>query len=86
MLTSQRFNMIVLGVMGLGITFTSASSRPWKSTPIEIAADYAQIDHQKCSTESVNISWWAPPTVMSGTPLYGILEKVHLGFCDPFSC
>jgi hypothetical protein len=75
MSTSQRFNMIVLGVMGLGITFASASSRPWNATPIEIAADYAQIDHQKSSTESINIRWWAPPTVISGTALDGILEK-----------
>jgi hypothetical protein len=72
---SERFSMLLLGVMVLGITSSSASSRPWKATPIQIAGDYAQIDHQKSSTESVNIRWWAPPTVVSGTPFAGILEK-----------
>ena len=71
----QRLNMLLLCVMVLGITFSSASSRPWKATPIQIAADYAQINDAKGSTEFVNIRWWAPPTVVSGTPLAGILEK-----------
>jgi hypothetical protein len=51
---SQRFNMPLLGVMVLGIAFTlsSALSRPWKPTPIQIASDYAQINHRKSNTES----------------------------------
>jgi hypothetical protein len=72
---SQRFNMLVLGVMALGITFTSASSRPWKATPSQIAGEYAQINHAKSSADFVNLRWWASPTVMSGTPLAAILEK-----------
>jgi hypothetical protein len=73
---SERFSMLLLGVMVLlGITFSSASSRPWNPTPSQIAGDYAQITHAKSSTDFVNIRWWAPPTVVSGTPLAGILEK-----------
>jgi hypothetical protein len=73
---SQRFAMLLLGVMVLGITFSSSSSssRPWKATSIQIAGDYAQITHNKSSTDIVQIRWWAPPTVMPGT-LAGILEK-----------
>jgi hypothetical protein len=57
------------------IALSSASSRPWKPTPSQIAGDYAQINHTKSSTDFVNIRWWASPTVVPGTPLAGILEK-----------
>jgi hypothetical protein len=57
------------------ITFSPASSRPWKPTPSQIAGDYAQINHTKSSTDFVNIRWWASPTVVPGTPLAGILER-----------
>jgi len=85
---SQRFNMLLLGVMLSGVVLSSAFSRPWKATPIQIAGDYALIAHTKSSTDFVNISWWAEPTVMPGTPLAGILQKyivisvVHFHF-DP---
>src|SRR5438874_10345454 len=75
---SQQFNMLLLGVTVLGVSFSSASSRPWKPTPTQIAGDYAQINHAKSSTEFVNIRWWAPPTVMSGTPFARVLEKYIL--------
>jgi hypothetical protein len=55
---SERFSMLLLGVMVLGITFSSASSRPWNPTPSQIAGDYAQITHAKSSTDFVNIRWW----------------------------
>jgi len=85
---SQRFNMFLLGVMLSGVVLSSAFSRPWKATPIQIAGDYALIAHTKSSTDFVNIRWWAEPTVMPGTPLAGILQKyivisvVHFHF-DP---
>jgi hypothetical protein len=84
---SQRFNMPLLGVMVLGIAFTlsSALSRPWKPTPIQIARDYAQINHRKSNTEFVNIRWWASPTVMSGMPIAKVLEKLRRAFCRSFS-
>ncbi len=65
---SQRFNMLLLGVMLSGVVLSSAFSRPWKATPIQIAGDYALIAHTKSSTDFVNIRWWAEPTVMPGTP------------------
>jgi hypothetical protein len=75
MLISQRLSTPLLGVMVFCITFSSASSRPWKPTPSQIAGEYAQINHTKSNTDVVNIRWWASPTVAPGTPLAGILEK-----------
>jgi hypothetical protein len=74
MSTGQRFNTLLLGVIVLGITFSSASSRNWKATPTQIASDYSLISHAKSSTETVNIKWWAPPTLAPGS-LTGLLEK-----------
>jgi hypothetical protein len=71
----QCFNMLLLGVMVSGLTSSPTSSRTWKGTPVQIAGEYAQINHAKSATDIVNIRWWAPPTVMPGTPLAGILEK-----------
>jgi hypothetical protein len=75
---SQQFNMLLLAMTVLGVSFSSTSSRPWKPTPAQIASDYAQINHTRSSTEFVNIRWWAPPTVMSGTPFARMLEKYIL--------
>jgi hypothetical protein len=72
---SQRFKMLLLGIMLSGVIFSSAFSRPWKATAIQIASDYAFIAHTKSNSEFVNIRWWAEPTVMPGTPLAGILQK-----------
>ncbi len=72
---SQRFNMLLpLSAMVLGITFSPASSRTWKPTPIQIAADYSVINHAKTNTETVNIKWWAAPTLTQG-PITGFLDK-----------
>jgi hypothetical protein len=74
----QRFNRFLLGVLVLGAMFSPAASRPWKPTSIQIAGDYAQINHSKTSTEFVNLRWWAPPSVAPGTPLTRVLEKYVL--------
>jgi hypothetical protein len=72
---SQRFNMLLLGVMFSSVVFSSALSRPWKPTPVQLASDYAAINHSKSATDFVNIRWWAEPTVMPDTPLAGLLRK-----------
>jgi hypothetical protein len=71
---SRGFKLLLLGMMVLGITFSAASSRPWKPTPVQIADDYSVINHRKSNTETVNIKWWAPPTLGPG-PITGLLEK-----------
>jgi hypothetical protein len=75
MSVSHRFKMLLLGVAILGIPFSPASSRPWKVTPTQIVAEYAQINDANSSTDVVNIRWWASPTVRSGAPLAAIREK-----------
>jgi hypothetical protein len=67
--------MLLLSVTILGVLFSSASSRPWKATPNQIAAEYAQINDQRKSTDLVIIKWLASPTVRSGASLAAILEK-----------
>jgi hypothetical protein len=75
MSTGHRLDVLLLGMIVLGIPFSSASSRPWKATPNQIASEYAQINDAKSASDFVNIRWWAPPTVVAGTPLAAILEK-----------
>jgi len=72
---SQHSKILLLIVAVVGVSFSSASSRPWKPSPTQIAGDYAQINHGKSSNEFVNIRWWAAPTVVSGTPFARMLEK-----------
>jgi hypothetical protein len=72
---SQRFNVLLVGVMFSSVAFSSALSRPWKPTPIQLAADYAIITHNKSNTDFVTIRWWAEPTIMPGTPLASLLQK-----------
>jgi len=75
----QRNKMILVVAMLSCVGFsTSASSRPWKPTPSQIAADYASISHNRGNGDSVNIGWWAAPTAMPGTRLVAILEKYVL--------
>jgi hypothetical protein len=73
--TGQHVKMLLLTVTALGIFLPSASSRPWKPTPTQIASDYAQITHRKNAAEFVNIRWWASPTADAGTPFARMLEK-----------
>ena len=83
MSANQQCKMLLLGVTALAISFSAASSRQWKPTPIQIANDYAQINHAKDNNNFVNVRWWASLTVMSGTPLalmydkYVVISVVH---------
>jgi hypothetical protein len=75
----KRYNMILLGAMLSCVVFSSsASSRPWKPTPAQVAGDYASITHIRGNGDFVNIGWWASPTARPGTPLVDILEKYIL--------
>lgn len=75
----KRHKMILLGAMLSCVGFSSsASSRPWKPTPTQIAADYASITHLRGNGDFVTIGWWASPTARPGTQLVAILEKYVL--------
>jgi hypothetical protein len=72
-------NMILVGAMLSCVVFSSsASSRPWKPTPTQVAGDYASITHIRGNGDFVNIGWWASPTARPGTQLVEILEKYVL--------
>jgi hypothetical protein len=75
----KRYKMILVGGMlsFVGIS-SSASSRPWKPTPTQIAADYASISHNRGNGDIVTIGWWASPTARPGTQLVAILEQYIL--------
>lgn len=75
----KRHKMILVGAMLSCVGFSSsASSRPWKPTPAQIAADYASIGHNRGNGDIVTIGWWASPTARPGTQLVAILEKYVL--------
>jgi putative tryptophan/tyrosine transport system substrate-binding protein len=57
---------------------SSTSSRPWKPTPPQIAADYGSITHNKQSGNLVTIVWHASPAAPPGSQLVSILEKYVL--------
>jgi hypothetical protein len=71
--------------------YSSASSRPWKPTPSEIAADYASINHTRGIGDFVTIAWWPSRMAMPGTRLADTLEKYvlisvlhsHVNFKEP---
>jgi hypothetical protein len=76
MLTGKRYKMMLVASMLSGIwLFSSASSRPWKPTPTQLAGDYASITHIKGSGDFVTIGWWASPTARPGTQLVILLEN-----------
>jgi hypothetical protein len=75
MLKSKRVNTLLLGLMFSSVVFSSALSRQWKPTPLQLASDYATINHNKSNTDFVNVRWWAEPTVMPDTQLSGLLQK-----------
>jgi hypothetical protein len=91
MRNNQRFNMLLLGVMLSGTVFSPAYSRQWKPTPVQMAADYAGIEHNKGNGDFVNIRWWAATATQPGTPLALLLEKfivvsvVHFHIQQPTS-
>lgn len=72
---SQRVNMLLLGLIFSSVVFSSALSRQWKPTSLQLASDYATINHNKTNTDFVTVRWWAEPTVMPDTPLSGLLQK-----------
>jgi hypothetical protein len=75
----KRHKMIVAGAMLPCLAFCSfASSRPWKLTPNQIAADYASINHNKGNGDFVTIGWWSAPTARPGTQLIALFEKYVL--------
>jgi hypothetical protein len=79
MSTGKRHKIILIGAMLSCVGFSSsASSRPWKPTPTQIAADYASITHIRGNGDFVTIGWWASPTARPGTQLVAILEKYVL--------
>ena len=74
-MTNRQISMLLLQAMLLAFFFSPASSRPWKPTHVQVAQDYATIQHQKSKTDFVMIRWWAQPTATPGTTLATILEK-----------
>ena len=74
-MTNRQISMLLVQAMLLAFFFSPASSRPWKPTHVQVAQDYATIQHQKSKTDSVMIRWWAQPTATPGTTLATILEK-----------
>jgi hypothetical protein len=75
--TPVRIGIIVaiLGCIGFP---SSASSRPWKPTPSQIAADYASINHNRGNGDVVTIGWWSSPTATPGSRLASVFERYVL--------
>jgi hypothetical protein len=67
--------ILVSAILPCVVISFSASSRPWKPTPSQIAADYASIGHNRGNGDLVTIGWWAAPTVRPGSQLLSIFEK-----------
>jgi hypothetical protein len=75
----RRHEIILVAAMLSCVGFySSASSRPWKPTPSQIASDYASINHNRGNGDFVSIGWWAPPTGMPGSQLVALFEKYVL--------
>ena len=76
MFTIQWLKMIFIGAMFtcVGVS-SSASSRPWKPTPTQIAVDYASINHNRGNGDFVTITWLAAPTAAAGSQLANTFEK-----------
>src|SRR5271169_1734896 len=75
--TLVRTAIIVATLACFGFS-SSASSRPWKPTPSQIAADYASIGHNRGNGDFVTIGWWAAPTLRPGSQLVTIFETYVL--------
>jgi hypothetical protein len=74
----RRTTILVGAMLSCAALSFSASSRPWKPTPTQIAGDYASINHNKGNGEFVTIGWWAAPTAAPGTQLASLFEKYIL--------
>lgn len=75
MSADRHVNAVLVGVIASAVVFSAASSRPWKPTAIQMAADYATIVDNKRLGDILNLRWWASPTVKAGTALAAIAEK-----------
>lgn len=71
----QRLNMLLLGVTVSSAVLSPAYSRNWKPTSVQLANDYANINHARSKTDFVTIRWWAAPTFQPGTPVAQLLDK-----------
>jgi hypothetical protein len=75
MIVAQRRKLIMfcalLSCMGIS---SSASSRVWNATPLQIAADYSSIFHNKGNNDLVSITWFATPMMPAGSQLYPICQ------------
>jgi hypothetical protein len=69
--------MIFIGAMlSCVVGFSSpASSRLWKATSIQIAGDYASINHNRGNGDFVTIIWFASPMATAGSQLATTFEK-----------
>jgi hypothetical protein len=72
---NRHVNALLVGLIALIVVCSSASSRPWKPTAMQLAADYATISDNRNNNEYVSLRWWASPTTKAGTALAGIFEK-----------
>jgi hypothetical protein len=75
--TPVRIGIFVAGLGCIGLP-PSASSRPWKPTPSQIAADYASINHNRGNGDVVTIGWWSSPTATPGSQLASVFERYVL--------
>jgi hypothetical protein len=71
--------IILIGTMlSCGGFSFSASTRPWKATPTQIAGDYASINHNRGNGDVVTIGWWSSPTATHGSQLASVFERYIL--------
>jgi hypothetical protein len=79
MSAGRRHEIILVAAMLSCVGFfSSASSRPWKPTPGQIAADYASINHNRGNGDFVMLGWWSVPTATPGSQLAALFEKYVL--------
>jgi hypothetical protein len=75
----QWHKIIFIGAMlSCGGFSFSASTRPWKATPTQIAGDYASINHNRGNGDVVTIGWWSSPTATPGSQLASVFERYVL--------
>jgi hypothetical protein len=78
--TPVRIGIVVTALWCIGFP-SSASSRPWKPTPSQIAVDYGGINHNRGNgdvVDVVTIGWWASPTATPGSELASVFERYVL--------
>jgi hypothetical protein len=75
--TPLRIGIIVAALACIGFS-SSASSRPWKPSPSQIAGDYASINHNRGNGDVVTIGWWSSPSATPGSQLASLFERYVL--------